>query len=517
MVKAQPVSDFAKFKLAPLAAAAMLLAAPARADWKITPAAEVRETYTDNVALAADGLARAQWVTEINPSLVIANHGPRLELAADYRQHIYRYSDDQAPGTNRSSREFRGDMKAKLIEDALFLDASGSVAPQALSAFGQQLTTSDFASANRAEVRSFSVAPYVTHRFGDNANLQLRYTRDRVEADNPAFGSSNSNRLAFSLASGAAFRQFGWGVNLNRQELNDRVSKNAISDMGVLDLRYRIVPTLALTASGGYDRFDFQSQGGSTAGKSWSVGATWNPSLRTSVQATTGRKFYGSSQSLAINHRSRYTVWSVNYSDGVTTSRDQFLLPAAVDTAAMLDRLFVPRYPDPAERQRAVAAYIAATGLPTSLADSVNYLSNRYILQKQFQASVALNTAKTNTVFSIFDTRRNALSVQQSDSALLGPNLLNLNDATRQQGASATLIFNLSSRSAFLASDTYSRVDSLATGIATTNRMLRATLTRQLKPKMKAGVEVRRVSGPAANVTSSYRENAVAASLSMQL
>ena len=71
----------------PVAAAvglALLSLAPAcRADWKFTPQVEVRETYTDNVALRPNG--EGNWVTELAPSLRIAHTGPRLQLDATIR------------------------------------------------------------------------------------------------------------------------------------------------------------------------------------------------------------------------------------------------------------------------------------------------------------------------------------------------------------------------------------------------------------------------------------------------
>src|SRR4051812_32798922 len=54
-------------RVAPLAAAAALLASGAcHADWKFTPTVGVAETYTDNVNLQSDALARSAFVTDLD-------------------------------------------------------------------------------------------------------------------------------------------------------------------------------------------------------------------------------------------------------------------------------------------------------------------------------------------------------------------------------------------------------------------------------------------------------------------
>jgi hypothetical protein len=101
----------------------------------------------------------------------------------------------------------------------------------------------------------------------------------------------------------------------------------------------------------------------------------------------------------------------------------------------MLDNLFRAQIPDAQMRAAAVQAYIQAAGLPPSLATSVNFLSNRYSLNKQLNAGVAWQLARTTTTFSVFKTKRQMLSSQQVDSVLLGSSLATLNDNTEPGGA----------------------------------------------------------------------------------
>ncbi|WP_432383660.1 hypothetical protein [Duganella sp. P38] len=193
----------------------------------------------------------------------------------------------------------------------------------------------------------------------------------------------------------------------------------------------------------------------------------------------------------------------------MTTTRDQFLLPAAVSTADLLDRMFAASVPDQAARRQVVQAFIAANGLPPTLADSINYMSNRYVLQKQFQLSTAWNLPRSAIILSIYDTRRTALSEVQADSALQGGFGGTINDNTRQQGGAATLNLRLTPRSALNLSASYLRARSLSDDVASANRLFRIGLTHQLGRRLSGDIELRHQRGQVGASVGGYRENAV--------
>jgi uncharacterized protein (PEP-CTERM system associated) len=460
-------------RLAPLAAAALLLSNPCHADWKVTPTIGLAETYTDNVNLQRDELAQSAWVTDLTPGIAAFANSRRLKLAAGAQYHLFAYGGKQAQNTNDSQYQYQLDAKSMLVDELLYLDAAASGGPQAVSAFGPQVNSNLYAMGNRTDVRTWRLSPYLRHNFGRSANMGLRYTRDSVDAGerNP-FGSSTGDTLALDLSSGESWRELGWGLNLSRQDVDNRAAGDTTAETAVGNLRYRLSRTWSATASAGYDKYDYQALGGRTAGRNWSAGFIWTPSSRTSVQASFGRHFFGKTGSLAASLRTRRTVWSINYSDIITTSRQQFLLPAAVDTAAMLDRLFSSSIPDAAARAQAVAAYMQATGLPPTLANNVNYLSNRFMRQRGLQAAAILRGTHGDLVLTAYQTDRTALSVQQSDSELLGSQLATLNDDTSQRGVNATWNYRLNARSSAQLTATATRTRSLSTGLVSTNQVL---------------------------------------------
>ncbi|WP_164557874.1 TIGR03016 family PEP-CTERM system-associated outer membrane protein [Massilia atriviolacea] len=500
----------------PAALAALLAAPGARADWKFTPTLDLRETYTDNVALSRDEIAKSRLVTELTPGFTLLNRGPRLKLSANYQLHYYAFDDDGVEGVRHAQSQLRAGAKATLIDDLLFLDTDGAIGQQPVSAFGPQANGNGYATANRANVKTWRVSPYLLHRFGSSATAAVRYTHDSVDAGRIGFGDSSSDVLSMNLNSGRSFRRVGWGLQYSHQRVDDSIAPESSIKMVSANARYRVGEDFNLTASAGYDEYDYQSEGEATKGRFWQGGIEWTPSSRTSLVAGAGKRYYGNTYNLQALHRSRRSVWSINYSDSVTTTRSQLLLPATIDTASMLDRLFTAQIPDPLARAQAVEAYIRATGLPASLADSINYFSNRFILQKQLQASVAFNTARTTLILSAFDSRREGLSLIQTDSLLTGPASARLNDDTTQRGASALWNMRLTSRSGINASWTNARVLSRATGLSSKNAALRLAVTRQFSPKVRGAFEARRVSGTTTDQVASYRENAVTASLSLQ-
>ncbi|MCS0595608.1 TIGR03016 family PEP-CTERM system-associated outer membrane protein [Massilia agri] len=513
-------------RLAPLAAAlASLLAAPSCwADWRFTPSLNIVETYTDNVDLRSGSEKHSDLISEVAPGLSLMHDSRRLKVSAQgsLRQFFYL---KEASARNRNERfvQYDADLSGILAEDLLYVDASASAGRQSTSAFGPRAEERPYSNLNGTEFRTWRISPYLMQKFGRSARATLRYTRDSVESDQRnRFGDSLADTVTASLDSLPGAGKLGWGVNYNRQDLEQEFAGESSSENVSGRLRYQLVHSFALTANLGYDRYDYQALGGRTAGRNWSTGFSWTPSQRTTIEASIGRHFFGTTGSLLASVRSRKTVWLLSYSDAITNSRSQFTLPSAIDTAAMLDRLFLASIPDPVQRRQAVEAYIQASGLPPSLADSVNYLTNRYIRQKQLQGSAAFRGRRSSAVLSAYGNERIALSSQETDSALLGSQLASLNDNVRQYGASANATYRLSQRSSLVGSADFSRSESISTGLESRQRLLRLAFNTKLGRDLRGSLELRRRRGDTdpgngSLALRSYTENAIAATLFMQL
>lgn len=503
----------AALALAPLA---LLLSQPTQAAWKFTPTVELRETYTDNLRLARKGREQGDWITEITPGFTVSKRSDRVRFDATYQLHYFAGASDIGDDVDRAQSSLAARLAAEVVGDWLYFDGAASISQQPVSAFGPLLSNRAYANINNTEVRTFSASPYLRHRFGSTATVELRYVRDKVDTGRQRLGNADGETVALSVVSGSRFTDLGWNLLVREQTIDDELAPETSAATASFGLRYSLSRTMALTGNVGYDKYDYAALGGVTKGNSWSTGVIYTPSSRTRIEASAGRRFYGDSYHLSANHRARRAAFSLSYSDAVTNTRSQFLLPSTVDTAALLDSLFLSAIPDPVARRAAVDAYIRNAGLPPSLADSINYFSNRYFLQKQLRAAVVLRGSRTRTVFSAFGTRRNALSVAEADSALLGPSSLTLNDNTEQRGASAVWSYRLDGKTDFNASVEANRVESITTGLVRNHTATRLSLNHQFERKLSGVVELRRITGPAAGGRDKYVENALSAGVLMQ-
>jgi len=510
-----------RLRLVPVAAAvaALLVAAPSRADWRFTPGLSTTATWSDNPELVSDELARSQWIAQVTPSFHYVLDSRRVKASASGSWRQYAYSDSEAIRSRADNvRQHAASLQGIVADDLLFVDASSSRQRRSLSAFGPQAADSPYNRENSTDIETWSISPYLRHDLGRNATALLRYTRDAVNSDRPSlYGNSTADTVMLNLASPPEPRLLSWGFSAMRQEQDNELAGDSLIENTRANLRYRINSSFALTASAGYDNYEF-GMGGASSGRNWSGGFAWTPSQRTNIEASYGRHFYGNTGFFQANVRSRRTVWSASYTDTITTTRSQFSLPAAIDTVALLDRLFAATIPDPVQRQLAIAAYIEATGLPPSLADSVNYLSNRFMRQKLLQATGALRGARADTVVAVYASERTALGSEEADSPLLGTQLRSLNDNVRQRGASATWSYKLNRRSRLVANANYSRSESLTTGIDSRRRYLSVGVHRDLGRHAAASLELRRRAGNVGRIDErTYTENAIAASISMKL
>jgi uncharacterized protein (PEP-CTERM system associated) len=495
------------------AGVALSLSMPAKAvDWKITPSVVASESYTDNIRLAPRGTEQSDYVTELTPKLLIKGTSRRLNASLDYEVQNFAY--DKTSGKVATSQHLDANATAELSRDLLFCDAKANIGQQSVSPFGPYATSNLNITNNLAEVRTVSVSPYFKHKFGSTLDSELRFTTSEVTSDATGYLSSHADSALLNIASGEAFHTLPWGLQYNYQKTSYRDGSTPFtSRSGSANVRYPVTARFSLTATAGHESNSYLSTGPSPSGPFWTGGFAWNPTERTSLSATAGHRFFGTTHSFDLKLRSRTTVWTVNYNEDITTSRSQFLVPATIDTSAFLNNLWKATIPDPAQRQSTVDAFIQSGALPPTLAGSMNLLTNRIFLQKAWQASVGINGARNTVLFTATDSSRDAQSPGGVDASLLGNAALE--DSTHQTGLSALWSMHLSPRTDFNLSSTYSKIHSLATDTKSTVRNDSIAMIRQLQPKVKGSIEWRHVHQVSGVILGPIDENVVAATLQM--
>jgi uncharacterized protein (PEP-CTERM system associated) len=513
-----PIKKVSLPTLAPVAFLALLASPVCKAEFQITPTFGLSETYTDNVNLTVDSQAQREFITEFTPGITISDNGPNLKLNAAYQAEYFEYTDKNVPNINKFQNALQANANAAIVKEFFYIDSAASISQQAISAFGPQTNNNPYSDNNRTEVKTLSFSPYITENLGTTAVLQARYSHQAENSGNVQLGDSQSDGVLLDLASGPAFRIVNWGIQFNRQTIESTVSPTVTAQTAELSGAYIISPELSLTANTGYDEFEYQGLvGDNQRDNFWLAGLTWAPTTRTNILFSGGRRYGGTSYNLVASHHTRNSIWMINYNDSVTTTLSQFSSPNNISTAGLLSQLNSATITDPGQLQQTVSNTIGEAGLPSNLGGGANFFSNGFFLQKQLQASVAFNTAKSTLIFSLFDTERTTLSTTEFTGFLGGNTSLQLNDNNRQLGASSMLNWAVTPRTNFYLNGTYTKIESLSSSLNNFNRAVVFGMTRRIKPHLQGTLELRRAEGTTADGVDMYHENAIMGSLTLQL
>ncbi|MFZ6814873.1 TIGR03016 family PEP-CTERM system-associated outer membrane protein [Undibacterium sp. Rencai35W] len=477
------------------------------AEWKVIPSINVSESYTDNVKLTP--VAESSYITQVAPSLSLTATGAQLRFRADYvMQNLY-YS-----GNNngiKTSHLLNANANSELIKDLFFLDGIANISQQSVNPFTDQATSNLNLSANRTEVRTYSVSPYLRKNFSPEFTAELRYTRDSVKTSSQNVFDSTGDKILFDLKSGSAYKTISWGFQFADQKIHYPNQADVEFQTSTVNASYALSSLFSLTATTGYENNSYVAVGEKPSGIFWTTGFSWTPTERTRFAFSAGKRFYGSTYSATISERARASVWSLGYNEDITTTRGQYLIPATNDTSAFLNQLWKASIPDNNTRQQLVDNFIRDTNLPSALAQPFNTVTNRVFLQKNLQASVAFTGAQNTVLLSALNVKREAQSASQADILLLGISNPALLEKVRQTGVNALWNWQWSPRTSANLSTGYTQTVSANTGIKDNTKTARASISRQLQTKLRATVEVRRVEKQSnlANGAGNFNENAV--------
>lgn len=404
----------------------------------LKPRLFVRETYTDNVALAPGDQKKSDFITEIAPGFRLTDKTARTELDIDYSLNNLFYARDDDRNTLNHQLQALG--KFELVENLFFLDSQAQISQQAVSIsgpIGADSSTND----NNRTFRSYSLSPYVKKRFARQATAEARYTFSQVSSNSQtsAISDSTGNRVSLDIESGPAFRELGWGVNF----IDDRVEYEDFEDTKFQSLtgtaRYRINNRVFAIGSLGYDKNDYFTTGDKPEGATYSLGVDWRPSQRTSLTVSAGRRYFGSTYNLAFLHRTRRTVWDISYTEGIQTSRSQFIVPpGGLDRQQIEDSLkrSNPGLSDNELRQR-TDDIISQFG--------TNVQTNVVFIEKKWRGLFTFNLAKSDILLSAYDTVKDS-ETTQSVSIFNNSGDFSLSRVIKQSGVGARWNYRLTAR-----------------------------------------------------------------------
>ncbi len=504
------------------AATVLLLLSPCSdaGEWRVIPRMSLIETYSDNVRLgtASSSSGSGDLITQVNPGVSVSGLGPRFNLRMDYTMNNLFYAENSS--LTRTRHQLNAIGKAELIEDLFYVDGRATMAQQNLSLTGPQSVDNVNVTGNRADVRTYSISPYLRHRFKDFASAEVRYSLSQVTSSANALSNSQGTGYLFGLNSGSAFRTLGWGFNYSNQTVHfDRSNRNAEFERYVATLRYRVTPQFGLITTGGYEKNSFLSIRGSPSSPTWTVGFLWTPTERTSIAISGGQRFFGDTYSALARHRTRLTAWEASYDEGLTTFNQQAQFGSMLTMGGSLSQLLTAQNPgvSPDTIQQNTGA-ILGVGTSGAFANPNNFLSNRLFLQKRFQASIAMNGTRNTLVFSLFNMTRRAFSPESVDVGLGNAGDLSLLNHTRQSGGNGLWSYRVSRLASANLNLGFARFAFLGTGREDDMMLISTGLMRQfpeILPNLVGALQLRHNRRSSSQAGANYQESAAIASLSM--
>ena len=395
----------------------------------------LQETYTNNVNLTSTfnpnptDTRKAAFVTEITPFVGYRYVGPRASLVADASLPIVIYAPSDA-ASNRIYPTVNLLGGATLIDDFLFIEGAVNVSQQFFSPFGSQPISVTNFTENRYTTTVYRISPYIKGSTGNGTDYEVR--NDNVWTNlNSSPIDTNNARYTNVFANATNTRTtLGWAASLNYTNVdfeNDQAS--TVTQLYRGTAIYTATPSLQLSASGGWERNEFQFT--SSQDIIYGVGFVWRPSPVTRASADWEHRYFGSSYHVVYEHTTPLSEWRLNASRNVTTFPQQIAsLQAGVNVSAFLNALFLPAFGDATERQQFVDQLIRDRGLPATLAGPVNLYTNQTLLQESYGASVALVGARNTLLFSAFWLKNQPITATGTPL----PPLLSLNNDNTQTG-----------------------------------------------------------------------------------
>jgi len=286
------------------------------AAWTLSKGATFSTTYTDNSRLEDSG-KESDFIATINPHVALKGSGARANVDFVGSFQI----DSRSEGSDSLNPRLRLDADAELMRNLFFVDAHATATQNAIDPYARGGNDTLSRTDNVTTTYNYNISPYLVSRVKRYANIEARYTFDRVIHDSDQANNSNSQSALLSINSGPRFSKISWGVVGNYRETDYKDRSNSQLRSTDLSLGYRFNRAWMASASVGKEWNSFASTRSDDDGTRLDFRVKWTPSPRTTLDVGFGDRFFGSTPSLDFSHRRKKSVIKVSYSREVMDSR----------------------------------------------------------------------------------------------------------------------------------------------------------------------------------------------------
>lgn len=464
----------------------------------------VSQSFTDNLRLSEESQQDKAFITTVSPGLNVVSRSGFLRGSLDYSLNGLLYMKTAQRDQVQQALSAQATLEA--VPNWFFIDGRASIGQQAISAFGVAAADSNLVNANRTEVASLSLSPYLRGRAAGLVDYELRAETIETRAKDTQIGDGSTRSALLSLKGIGDGRALNWSATLRDQQSQPRSGRDTQTLSATLGLTYRPDIDWRFGANAGRERSDLQSAAART-GTTYGVSAIWTPGPRTKLDMNWSHQVYGSTHGFVFEHRMARTVWRYSDTRAVTTA-----FQGGSGTQSNYELLFLQFAaiePDPIKRDVLVRQYLQSLGLGAGSTTTNGFLSSSSNLTRRQDLSMSWQN-QLSTV---------TLSVNQSNSRRLDPNDGTAGDLSRssgvlQRGYSLSLAHRLSPQQSLSATlqQTQSRGDlgSQATDLKSITASWNAKLGR------RSSIQLGSRHSNFDSVARRYRENSVFATFIQQ-
>ncbi len=484
----------------------LFTAVPAHAEkWRITPTLAVNETLTDNVFLTSTNKT-SDLVSAISPGIAIEGTGSRAKLRLNYVLTEQLYARESNSNNHLNSLNAIGTIEA--IEDLLFIDGTGTISQQYLSAFGAVSPSTANVNKNQTETSSYALSPYLKGRLLNWADYLLRYRATTTSSQSNLASNLDTTEWTGALKGGTRWNSVTWALDAMSQHNDYSNGRTYDASRYMVTLSYRFNPQIQVSLIGGQESNDYvslQQQSNFTRGG----GFDWTPDNRTKLHALVQNRFFGTGYNVEFSHRRPRSMFSF------LASKDVSLQPPGVGNTGQGNNYnafyTIISAANPGLPPEAIAAQVAQllleSGVPANSSVVDGYLTNRPNVQNLMQLTGALMGVRNTVTFTA--TR----SEQQNLSLINGAtNNFSLPNRTLQRGYGIVWshkLSGISSLSFALNQQRSSTFTANSPETETTGGYL--VLSTSFSPNTSANIGARRV---VSSGVSSYTESALTGGIS---
>lgn len=455
--------------------------------WVVQPRIALTETLTDRVNISQSaGNKEGDLITELSPGIRVDARTARLKGHFDYALHGQVYARHDYSRTQNSLNTF-GSLEA--VDQWLFVDFSGIIAQQSISAFGSQSPNNSSINNNSTETATYRLSPHIQGHFGGWADYTLRYNRSTTHAQSTLASDIDLDEWTGQLVGSTPFHNLRWTIDGNRQHADYSNGRQTTATVGRAMLTYALTSQFRVSASGGRESNNYASadqESRTTHG----YGFDWNPTQRTQISAFKERRFFGDGHRINLSHR--FPLSSIRFTD----TRDVSVLPNQFATAGLgtIYDIFYEQvrqqFPNLDESTLAsyVSALLAANGIDPNAQVTSGFLTSRASVQRRQQLALAFFGAR-NTLTLM--ANRNESQSTFANAALADD--LSQNSMVKQQGFSLNLSHRLSEKSTLNALASHQKSTGNGTGTQkATTKLYQVNVSTKLGAKTNGVLSLRR-------------------------